>query len=506
MQLRSRTGVSKEVWIVATLLAVGLLIRLALYFPPAMFQIDSDAVIAGLCGLRVMDGHHPIFLPGGIRIGSASCYAAAGYFYLLGFGRAGLALTGLTWGALYLLFSWLFFQATLGTRLALIAFLFAIVPSEQFMTVTYAPWGYGEIMALCVATLWLASEWRQDGAIWVRVCFGLAVGLGIWFSLQTLMVTIPAIVWIALKRRSASVRESLIAVPSVLVGAAPFLVVNITTGFPSLTQNSYSQTVSHLSQAVANFAWLVTNLLPKLLFRYPASPDWLVLLAAFALVAIGFAIALKGGIPELIRSDRLNEVGQLLAFVLLASVLIFSFSAAGLIRGWTVRYITPLYVVVPVFYSIGAAGLWRWNRTLATFTVAALLIPNLVSYGLPGSTLRNELTTQLRDDRSLRERLARQHIHVVYGDYLWVYHLNFDSHEQIAGVPFQEAYDYYHYGDRLGTSRVRWALLGDLDQILAWSRAVGARGSLSRSGDLWVFIAKLPAANSAHLFVALRRH
>jgi hypothetical protein len=500
-----RTVNAKEKWLMLALLFIGLLIRCALYFPPAMFQLDSDAVIAGLCAFRVMEGHYQIFLPGGIRIGAGSCYVMAAYSYVVGANHLALALTGLTWGALYLVFSGLFLHATLGRRLAPIAYLFAVVPSEQFMTVTYAPWGYGEIMAVCAATLWLATVWRNRGTVLVRFFCGFSIGVGIWCSLQTLMITIPAIAWIALKRRRALVGESLIALPGVVMGTLPFLIANVATGFPALTQNSYSQTVSSLSQAVANFIWLMTNVGPKLLFRFPAWPDWLILLVAFAFVVLGLSVALRRGIPDLISENQLKDAIQLVTITVISCVLIFSFSEAGTIRGWTVRYIAPLYVIAPIWYGLGIAGLWRRSRALTVLTVAALLIPNLLAYGLPGSALRSQLTNELADDLRLRDLLSADHVRMVYGDYLWVYHLNFDSQERIAGVPYQEAYDYYRYGDRLGTSSVKWALLGGLDEVLAWSRKVKARGTLSKSGDLWVFISNVPSPNAAALISALRR-
>lgn len=109
------------------------------YFPLAAFPIDSDGVLAGLCALRVMDGHHPAFFPGGYRLSAASCYLAATFFRLSGVGRFGLALTGLTWGVLYLAFSWLFLRTLLGLRVACVAFIFAVVPTAAFVTVTYVP-------------------------------------------------------------------------------------------------------------------------------------------------------------------------------------------------------------------------------------------------------------------------------------------------------------------------------------------------------------------------------
>ncbi|HTU81148.1 MAG TPA: hypothetical protein VMF61_03410 [Candidatus Acidoferrales bacterium] len=498
---------SGRTWVLlgVALLVVGLLIRLALYFPPALFQVDADAVIAGLCAFRVAEGHFPVFLPGGVRVGAASCYLAAAYFHALGPVRAALALTSLTWSAFYLAFTLLLLRTTLGPKLALVGFLFAVVPAEQFMTVAYAPWGYGEIVASCAASLWLASEWRRGGAVWQRLCFGLSVGLGVWFSLQTLMVALPAIVWLAAERRNRFLKESLVAVAGAIAGAAPFLLGNAAHGFPSLTQNWYSQPVSSVSQASADLLWLLTYLLPQLLSRFPELPESPILMGAFALVAIGFVLAARRGSGSLGTPIGLAGVGQLLALVLAACVLIFGFSHAGTLRGWTVRYIAPLYVVVPIFCGAGIAGLWRWSRPLATATAAALLVTNLCFYSLPGSHLRAILANRLLDENHLREVLAQHRVRAVYGNYDWVYNLNFDSRELLAGVPAEAAYDYYAYGDRLGTSPVRWALLGRRDEVSAWQRAAGAHGTLFQNDELWVFIADRPAPNAALLFASLGR-
>ena len=126
---------------------------------------------------------------------------------------------------LFLVFMLLFLRAALGPKSACVAFLFAIVPSEQFMTVTYPPWGYGEIMASCAATLWLATLWRREGLLWQRLCFGLSAGIGLWFSLQTLMVVLPAIAWIAVGRRRMTLKESIPALAAAVVGALPLIVV-----------------------------------------------------------------------------------------------------------------------------------------------------------------------------------------------------------------------------------------------------------------------------------------
>jgi hypothetical protein len=487
------------------LIVVGMLIRSALYFPPAMFQIDSDAVLSGLCAFRVAEGQYPMFFPGGTRLSAASCYVAAGYFHLFGPGRIGLALTGLTWAALYLVFMLLFLRATLGRKLACLGMIFAIIPSEQFMTVTYAPWAYGEIIASCAASLWLAALWRSNGILWRQLAFGFSVGFGIWVSMETLMITLPAVAWVAIGRRRLMLAEAPPALFATLVGLMPFLLWNAAHGFPSFTQNWASRPASSFAQAWNNLIWLLTYMLPKLLFR---SSGWWsetpVLMAAYGVVAIGFAIAIRQNLKDPDRLYSARDLGALLLLVLTGCALIFSFSEAGSSRGWTVRYIAPLYLVVPLFCAIGIEVLWSRTRTLATMIVAALLIPNLLLYGLPGSSSRAELTDELSNDSRIRQLLTRDHVQMVYGDYFWVYHLNFDTHERTLGIPSAPVVDYLNYGDRLGTSRVRWALLGGRTEVSRLAQAVHARGSLVSDGALWLFIADRPAPNAAALIAALR--
>lgn len=195
----------------------------------------------------------------------------------------------------------------------------------------------------------------------------------------------------------------------------------------------------------------------------------------------------------------------MILLVLATCVLIFSASEAGTGRGWTVRYIAPLYLVVPLFCGLGIGALWTWSKLLAVGLVAALLVPNLLLYGLPGSPLRAELTAQLRNELRVCDLLERNHIQMVYGDYFWVYHLNFDSGERIAGIPSAPFVDYLSYGAKLGTAPVRWGLLGGSGEVHRLAGSLHAGGTLTRDGDLWLFISDRPASNAAQLLAALRR-
>ena len=176
------------------LLAIGILIRAALYYPPAMFQIDPDAVVAGICAFRIEHGQYPLFFS---RRQSFERRQLLSYRRILPSVRTGedrFSINRPNVGSAVSRFYTALPAGMPWTEIWLHTFLFAIVPPEQFMTVTYPPWGYGEIVASCAATLWLATLWRREGLLWQRVCFGLSVGIGLWFSFQTLMIVLPAII------------------------------------------------------------------------------------------------------------------------------------------------------------------------------------------------------------------------------------------------------------------------------------------------------------------------
>jgi hypothetical protein len=486
------------------LILAGLLVREALYFPITAFPLDADGVLAGLCAFGIQTGHYPAFFPGGTRLSSASCYVAAGYFHVFGDGRLGLALTGLTWSALYLVFTMLFLRVVFDRKTAWFAFLFALIPAEQFVTIAYVPWGYGEIMASGMATLWLAARCRVDRAGSRPFWFGVSVGFGLWISLQTLMIALPAVVWIVMKRRREAFAQAPRALAGVVLGLIPFWVGNAANGFASLTHNWASRPATNLAHVWNDFVWLLSSPLPGLLF-HGYSGWWsasTVLIFGYALTAAGFGLALAHR-RDANATDRL-QAAPLVWLVATACVLLFSFSEAGSLRGWTVRYIAPLYLIVPVFGAIGIAGLWRKSRWLAAAAAAALLLPNFVLYSFPGTRARDDMAIRLQTVRQLDGILRARHVALVYGDYFSVYDINFDSRERLLGIPAYGPADYFDFARRLRGQRVGWAMFGEARDLRQWAGEAGARGTLTQLGDGWLFIADRPANDAGALVAALR--
>ena len=484
------------------LLVVGLLLRLALYFPLAAVPADSDIAVTGLCGLQVLDGDVLVFSPDGTRHSAVRCYLSALYFSLLGPGRAGLALTGFTFEVVFLVFMLLFLRRLLDARGACIAMAFVAVPPVQFLLATYVPWGYGEVMAACAAIFYLAARRRQKPSPWIMFFFGLAAGLGLWFSLQTVMIAMPAAVWIAMRRGRAALHEVWLVLLGLLLGFSPWLIFNAVNGFPSLTQNFAARPAAGFEQVWDNALYLLAYNLPMLLADGSSHHFGvlnLTLVLAYGVIAIGVALALRR--PETAPMAPGEDVRSAVALGLMVicfTLLVSVVSEPGSIRGWTVRYIAPLYLVMPFLLAIGLVVLARSNLWLAAVPALAILGVTLSLYSLPGSAKRAALTAELAQHERLRQRLVAAHVDAVVGDFWLVYHLNFDSNRTLPAVPFQRNSDYFGIAKRLPQQGLHWAMVAGTEEELQRRAArAGARGRIVDFEDIKIFLPDPPQSELA---------
>jgi hypothetical protein len=456
--------------------------------------------------LAIRAGERPVFFPGGYRLGAASCYVTSAFFTVAGTSRVALALSGLTWGVLYLAASAALARAAFGARTACIAIALAAFPPAAFLTVTYVPWGYGEIAASCAATLWLAIVWRRRGSPWIAAAFGLSAGFGVWMSLQTTMVTLPALVWIVAYRRPNPLREWLPAFVATCAGAAPWLYANVTGGFPTFAANWVVAPVSGSAALWSNAVWFFQTSLAQL-FVYGGAPAiWVPLCVGSAIAALGFVASLRAGDGTgSVNELRSRDLAWLFGGVLLTAFALDVFSTAGSVRGWTVRYVAPVYPAATLVFALGIDWIWRRGRmALALAAVALLLLPNLALYDFPGTPGRAVLRAQLRDDAAMRAFLSEHAIGLVYGDYFDVYHYNFDAYGVAAGVPSISALDYLGYGASLGRRPVNWAMVEPEGRPVP--QAIARAGARAYDvGSMRVYVAPHRASDAASLLAALRR-
>ena len=489
--------------IATCILLLGMGVRIALCFPARQFLGDSDAVLSGLCALDVSEGHFPLFFPGGYRLSSQSCYMAAGMFHIFGPTRAALGATSVLYGLLFLIFGWLALREIAGSRSALPGFLLLAIPSIQFLLVNYPVWGYGETMATSALTLWLGFRLLKPQAAgrW-RSCllFGLAVGFAFWTSPQTLMITFPLCLLLLWERTIAFRRWLLIAAGS-LIGLIPYALVIARQGLAPFRDGFATKPVSTLAQFVSNAHYLFDYTLPVLFFS--GTSHELVkradLAIPFLLVAMGYLALLVIAILHVAthRSERSNQLPILFPLlILLIGFGMYIASGAGSVRGWTVRYVAPLYLTIPLTAAL-LVSRPRSASVKAVASVCAVELAVIFALAYPPFLDHKSRETQIAAYSQAQSTIAwlkQNHIDVVIGDYWSVYSLNFDGLRSVVALPLDSGADYLHFGQELKGREVRAALLDPSGAHLEqWAKRLNEPGN----SNTWVAFRRMLCRNQS---------
>ena len=486
---------------------LGILLRVAVAYPVHKYAADADCLNSGLVALHITDGHLPVWYTPR-RIGSLECYGHAAAFGLLGPTREALAVTPLVSGALALVLYAALVLPLLGPVAGPLAVLLFALPPPAYVFWTYMPNCYPETLLLCVAVLWAADRARRHpGDGWRFALFGFLAGLGFWNSIQTLSATLPAGLWLAAgsDRRARSLRTLAFAAAGFAAGALPWIAWNVAVPLGSFRDNFSVRPATGAASLLDNVSYLVRYEIPELLASadpqnragWPSGmPLWLrrTVLAAWACAGL---MALARGAAALFRRLR-GEPGRApaetpLLLVGLTVCLFATVSAAGEMRGLTVRYVLPLFLLMPAAAGLLAERAFRRGRgpgSLAAAGLLAILVFNASGYVLPGSEDRRLWEKRRDADSDMIAFLGERGIQAVGGDYWAAYPVNFLSLRRVAGVPFQKDVDFYAVEAALGTQPLRWAVVGytraQIEKLIA---STGDSGLLVEvSFERWVFI------------------
>jgi dolichol-phosphate mannosyltransferase len=462
-------------WTVAALFFLGLLLRLAVTFPIHKCPADADCILTGLCAFKVLRGETPVFFSY-FRIGSLGAHLTALLFLIGGVSRTTLSLGPVIFGTLTMVVWFLLCRSLFDRRTAAVAFLFIAVPSPAFLFWLYMPNGYPELMLSCATVLWLAARTlRFPHSRPLYFALGLSAGVGLWCSLLSLGCSAPAYLWLLSQRPRAVLRRSalVLSVGGFALGAAPWLVFNLRYGFPSLFSNFAAETAAGIEGVVSNAAYLVTYKIPELIssvddrFRPVASArlSWMEapLLGLHAAAVIVFVYLVWRG-----RASRAEIHVEKSALLIFALVFVFMssfnvFSAAGTIRGPTVRYLLPLYLIVPGLLAPPVRWVASRSRIVAAALSGSVLFFNLSASYLPWTAERQRWRQAAANDDRLFELLEREDVDAVIGDYWQVYPINFYTRERVRAVPWIPQHDHYQIMRELDGKKLRWAVLTLVD-------------------------------------------
>lgn len=501
---------SRQQWIVLALLVVAVAVRVGLTFPVGKLRSEADSVLNGLCAFRVLRGETPVFASH-TRLGSIGGHLTAAVLAVGADLRLALAIGPMIEGILLIGFWYLFFCEILGRRLAAMALLFIAVPAPSYSFWTAMPNGYPEVVLTCGATLWAAARaGRAKGELWPFWAVGLASGLGLWSSLQTLGCSAPALAWLIYRcPRTLTSRAVPAMAVGFLLGAFPWLAFNLQYDFRSLRSGYATTPAPGLLAMADNASDLVTYKLPELVGSVdqrfwprqtrPVRALHLWILGIHLLAAVVFfdprrrAPALGRGDPPELPSAAATRV--LFGLVLVTLAVLNVVSVAGMTRGVTVRYILPLYLIVPGLLAVLLARIQERSRWVAGSLAALVVAFNLAGTYLPWTAERQGHVARAAKDEQLIERLERKGVQAVVGKYWEVYPINYLSRERIRGVPLLEHTDHYRVAEQLGEEPLRWAVISGgygKDDVVSWVEDAGIAGKKRRWPGYRVFLVRRP--------------
>jgi dolichol-phosphate mannosyltransferase len=501
LKLLARHSVSVSTWLAMTLLLIGLGVRIAFCFPPHKSHVDSDAILSGLCALDVTHGSLPLFDPGGYRISSQACYVNAGMFYFFGPTRSALAATSVLYGFIFLVFGWLALREAAGPRAAIPGLLLLVFPPLQFWLVTYPLLGYASIMAASACTMWLGFRLLRPSltpSLITSFLFGISVGFSFWTSPQTIMISVPIIAMLACKK-CVSWRSGLLLALGALLSLWPYFIVLARQGVSPFLTSFATQPVSGMTQLASNAAYLFTYNLPVLFFSGAAQQILVLSLVGMRVLLIGFGLASLTVFVVRRSMDADTGHSRILVFlplgILLFGCAVYVGSGAGCVRGWTVRYVAPLYLAI----SLAASLLYRQvnkRRAKAIVLIGAAMLAGLQirEYPMFQSGLRQSQVAALAGNRATISWLQKNNRDVAIGNYWTVYFLNFDSLRSVIALPINADDDYFQYSRELQTRQARTALIDqDATHLESWIKRLGRSGHTEKiTGNIMGFIVDDP--------------
>ncbi len=406
--------------------AAGVAFRLWLGFGP-LASYDSDESIVGLMAMHLL--HHgklSVFYWGQPYGGSLDAVLAAPFVALFGTNIVGLRAANFLVGLAAPILSWRiakhFFDAKVAWAVGLLALVY---PAAAVWFGTSERGFYPLTAALGLAAVLLAvniDEQPTRARWWVG--FGLVVGVGWWTSPNIGYYAVPLAVWLVLRGHWRRGRNISLGVVAALLGSAPWLWVNLHSGFASAQPPDWAGNSTYGSR----LQFFFTHALPyAFATRLPWGSAWVFsprLGEALFVFACVIAVA---GIFMTVRAAA-KPVGLLQSpdlLLLAVSPFLFALSPPNwrLVEGRYVYFVAsliPLVLARVMTRRVGVAAVCA----LVAFTSIAFLQQRarLQEIARPSTV-------------AIARALQANGYHTAIADYWTAYQLTFTAGEKVIATP-----------------------------------------------------------------------
>jgi hypothetical protein len=383
--------------------------------------LDADEAVVGLMTHGILHGTLPVFFPGQGYGGTQEPFLAAPLVALFGLKAAAIrAVVVALWAASAILVWRIGLRVLDEQRAVVAAVLFWIWPAYFDWKSTRAHGFYGSELFLGLAVLLLVLRLAERVTRRDLALLGLSLGLGLWSSPQIAIVALPALGWLAWRRRSV-LRGWPVVLPAAVVGALPWLLGNLRHDWYSLhpgrNEGAWSAHVHNL---------VVATLPQALGIRLPWSFEWL----GGAVVGYLLYAALAATFVRLVIRwpPRLTPL-----FLIVLVFPVFYFVSPYTWLQSEPRYLT---LVMPVFALLAAAALTKPAVAIAAVLCAAALsaagLVELERHHV--APFRTEGVAVPADLTPVLETLRGHQVGYAFASYWIAWRITFESDLRIVGA------------------------------------------------------------------------
>ena len=416
-------------WAAVTLVAItGLALRVTVLRSP-LGPLDADEAAGMLVVRHLAHGEWSTFLWGNAYGGTLEGLVAAPV-YRLWSSPVVLKLVMIGLYALACGLTWRIGLRTVGAAAArLAAGLLWVAPVAFVIGSTKGRMYYGASLVLALGVVLVCLRLAEARSRRDTALLGLLLGLGLWTAPFVFYVALPAVVWLLTTRRAVW-RDIPLAVPTALLGAAPWLVFNLRNHWLSLHPAKWTIPTSYRARLDGFFHVLLPgslglrlNVTLQWLGGPVAKLAYLALLVAFAVLALHCLVrrpsplaplvVIAAGYPFLLAVPEASQYVGEPRYALFLAPIIALLLAAGVCR---LARAPALQMAVLALAALG--------------TVSSLHAIQEWSRANPGHwDLAAPVTGPAQDD------LEHSHTRFAYGEYWVAYPITLASHERVVVTP-----------------------------------------------------------------------